>query len=296
MRADGIKLKGADPMYTVAAHIMDKRYDAMNSITIYLPHEPVKAYVNKCRNENRPTSHLAVLLCAYIRTLTKFPELNRFVINKNIYARRDISVGMVVLKKGSLSHGTMNKVKFKITDNIDQVTKKINKYIEENSAPVEGTNATDKLVNTLLGIPGLLRFGVPFIKVLDKLGWLPQSILDASPFHESFVITNLASIKTNHIFHHCYEFGTISVFLSMGNSVEVPGRVKGEIVHEKCMPIGVVMDERIASGGYFALAFKHFEKLLKNPELLETELKYDDVSIDPNIPVNKRKYLKFFND
>ena len=34
MRADGKKIKNADPMYKVAAHIMNKRVDSMNMITI----------------------------------------------------------------------------------------------------------------------------------------------------------------------------------------------------------------------------------------------------------------------
>ena len=32
MRRDGKKLKGTDPMYTVAAYIMNRRVDAMNMI------------------------------------------------------------------------------------------------------------------------------------------------------------------------------------------------------------------------------------------------------------------------
>ena len=85
----------------------------------------------------------------------------------------------------------------------------------------------------------------------------------------SMGITNLASIRTNHIYHHCYEFGTTSVFLAMGNTREVPKRKVGEIVFEKCIPIGVTMDERICSGSYFATAFKVLKKYLKQPELLE---------------------------
>ena len=57
----------------------------------------------------------------------------------------------------------------------------------------------------------------------------------------SLGITNLASIRTNHIYHHCYEFGTTSVFMAMGNTREVPKRKGDEIVFEKCMPIGVTM-------------------------------------------------------
>ena len=82
-------------------------------------------------------------------------------------------------------------------------------------------------------------------------------------------ITNLASIRTNHIYHHCYEFGTTSVFLAMGNTREVPKRKGSEIVFEKCMPIGVTMDERIASGSYFALAFRKMRAYLRDPRLLE---------------------------
>ena len=85
----------------------------------------------------------------------------------------------------------------------------------------------------------------------------------------NFVISNLASIRTNHIYHHIYEFGTTSMILTMGNSREVPKRKGGEIVFEKCMPIGVVMDERIASGSYFAIAFRRLKQYLRNPELLE---------------------------
>ena len=57
----------------------------------------------------------------------------------------------------------------------------------------------------------------------------------------------------------------------MGNMREIPKRTTdGEIIHEKCIPFGLVMDERIASGSYFALAFRVFKKYLANPELLET--------------------------
>ena len=117
--------------------------------------------------------------------------------------------------------------------------------------------------------------------MLDKYGLLPKKIIDASPFHTSAVVTNLASIRTNHIYHHTYDFGTTSIALAMGNLREVPVRVKGEVVFERCMPIGLVMDERIASGSYFALAFRHMQKHLRNPALLETPPA--EILRDPNL-------------
>ncbi len=268
MRADGKRIKNADPMYTVAAYIMDKRVDSMNMITIDIPIEPIKEYLNEKRKQGKNISHMAVVLAAYIRTMKEFPELNRFVVNRKIYQRNEIAVGMVVLKAGQVDHGTMSKMYFNENNTIFEVNDIIDKYVEENREAPDN-NSTEKLIKILLSVPGILPIGVGIFKWLDKRGLLPKSIIDASPFHMSLGITNLASIRTNHIYHHCYEFGTTSVFMAMGNTREVPKRKGDEIVFEKCMPIGVTMDERIASGSYFALAFRKMRAYLRNPALLE---------------------------
>ena len=93
MRRDGKRLKHADPMYTVAAHIMDRRSDAMNMITIDIPLEPIQKYIIQKRKEGISISHIAVILAAYVQTVAEYPEINRFVVNKNLYARNEIAVG-----------------------------------------------------------------------------------------------------------------------------------------------------------------------------------------------------------
>ena len=269
MRADGKRIKNADPMYTVAAYIMDKRVDSMNMITIDIPTEPIKEYLNEKRKQGTNISHMSVVLAAYIRTMKEFPELNRFVVNKKIYQRNEIAVGMVVLKPGEMGHGTMSKMYFNENNTIFEVNDIIDKYVTENREAPEN-NGTEKIIKILLSLPGVLPIGVAIFKWLDKHNLLPKAIIDMSPFHMSLGITNLASIRTNHIYHHCYEFGTTSVFMAMGNTREVPKRKGDEIIFEKCMPIGVTMDERIASGSYFALAFRKMRTYLRNPQLLET--------------------------
>jgi len=268
MRADGRRLKDTDPMYRVAAHIMDKRVDSMNMTTIDIPYEPMQAYVNKKRKEGINISHMALVIAAYLRTMAEYPELNRFVVNKKVYARNEIAVGMVVLKSLKDHNGTMSKMYFSAEDTVFDVNNTINTYVAENQAAPEN-NKTEKIIKILLSFPGLLTVGVKLFKFLDKHGLLPKAIIDMSPFHMSLGITNLASIRTNHIYHHCYEFGTTSVFLAMGNLREVPKRKGGEIAFERSLPIGVTMDERICSGSYFATAFKTLKKYLANPELLE---------------------------
>ena len=268
MRADGKRLRHTDPMYRVAAHIMDTRVDSINMTTIDIPYEPIQEYINKKRKEGIRISHMALVIAAYIRTMAEFPELNRFVVNKKIYTRNEVAVGMVVLKSLEDHNGTMSKMYFDKANTVFEVNDIINKYVEENR-DVPENNSTEKLIKILLSIPGLLTVGVKVFKFMDRYGLLPKAIINASPFHMSMGITNLASIRTNHIYHHCYEFGTTSVFMAMGNLREVAKRKGDEIIFVRSLPIGVTMDERICSGSYFASAFKALKKYLANPELLE---------------------------
>lgn len=267
MRKDGRLIKTMDPMYQVAMHIMAKRNDALNMIEIDIPMEPIQKYLNEKRKQGHALSHLTVVLATYVRAIAEFPELNRFVVNKRLYARNEITVGMVVLKPGE-HDGTMNKMFFKPTDTIFDVQKTLDDYVEQNRRTGE-TNSTDKMISALLSIPGLCRIGVPLFKLADRWGLLPKSVIDLSPFHCSMTITNLGSIRTNFIYHHVYNFGTTTSVMAMGNAKEVPVR-KGETVEfVRCTPIGVVMDERVCSGSYYASAFRYMEKFFKNPALLE---------------------------
>ncbi len=284
MRRDGKKIKVEHVEYALTPHIMPDRCDAMNMCEVDVPVKPMQDYLNAKRKEGHKISHLALIMAAYVRLIGEFPELNRFIVNKKVYARNELIVGMVVLKAGKMDNGTMSKVNFDPADTVFDVNSKITEYIEINRQ--DGDNSTDKLAKFLLKIPGLLRFGVNLLKWMDKHGWLPRAIIDASPFHATMSITNLASIRTQHVYHHVYNFGTTSVFLAMGKTREVARQNdNGEIYLEKCMPIGIVMDERICSGSYYASAFKKFLKYLEKPELLE-------IKPDPEKVVRETKYRK----
>ena len=279
-RKDGVRVKDADPMYAIVPYIMDKRYDAMNMITLDIPVEPLKAYIRAKRQEGHYISHLGIVISTYLKTVAQFPLLNRFIVNKKIYDRKNFDVAMVVLKDGDGDmEGTMSKVRFDLTDTIFEVQKKMDDYIAMNRAE-KNKNSTDRLIKALLRLPGLPNFAVGLFKWMDRRGILPLSVINASPFHTSLTVSNLASIRTNHIYHHCYEFGTTSVFITMGNLREVPFREKGEVVFKTCLPLGVVMDERICSGHYFASAFQCMRRYFADPRLLEKTL--DEESGDGN--------------
>ncbi len=267
-RADGKRVRKADPMYTVVPYIMDKRNDAMNMTTVDIPVEPIQDYINAKRKEGVRLSHMSVVTAAYLRIAYEFPLLNNFIVNKKIYTHNEFKVAMVVLKSLATEEETMSKVQFELDDNIFEVNEKMDAYVETNRQ-ASTKNNTDKMISFLVSLPGVCNIAVGLFKLLDRYGLLPKFITDLSPFHASLTITNLASIRTNHIYHHIYNFGTTSVFIAMGKNREVPKKKNGEIVFEKCIPLGVVMDERICSGLYFAKAFRAFKNYLANPALLE---------------------------
>ena len=269
MRSDGTRVMQDDPMYHLIPYFLTKRYDAMNMITLDIPEAPLRAYMNAKRREGKSVSHLALVLTAYLLTVEEFPALNRFIVGKKIYQHNDITAAMVVLKPGT-DVDTMSKIRLTPGDDIFDVQKKITDYIEQNRQQGEA-NGLDTFMNKLVKHTGLLSFATGLIRMADRLGILPKSLIDLSPFHASLLITNLASIRTNHIYHHVYQFGTTSISIAMGNMREVPRRSRDGYVFDRCIPMGVVMDERIASGHYFAQAFSLLKKYLANPELMERE-------------------------
>lgn len=265
-RADGTRIRNENPMYYLIPQFLTKRYDAQNMITVDIPVEPLRRYMNEKRREGIAVSHIALILCAYLKAAEKFPALNRFIVNKKIYQHNDFTVSMVVLRPGS-ANDTFSKIHLDFGDDILTVQRKIDEYINENRQDSE--NPLDKLMGTLVGMSGLLSFACGALRWADKHNLLPKSIIEVSPFHASVLFSNLASIRTNHIYHHVYEFGTTSVGITMGNMREIPRTVKGEIVLERCIPLGVVMDERICSGHYFAQVFSYIKELLNDPHLME---------------------------
>ncbi|MCD8117099.1 MAG: hypothetical protein LUE21_08325 [Oscillospiraceae bacterium] len=271
-RVDGTRVRDEGPMYYLIPHFMTERHDSMNMTTIDIPIEPMRKYLNAKRREGIRINNMTLILAAYVQMVSEFPSLNRFVARRRIFQHNDIAVSLVVLRPGErANNSTMGKLYFDPEDTVFDVQRKMDEYMEKNSSNAEeDANGLDKTMGVLCRLGGLLDVAGWLLRFMDKHGLLPKFLVDVSPFHASLLLTNLTSIRTNHIYHHVYDFGTTSIALAMGNIRDVPKRGKGgEIELVRCLPIGVVMDERICSGHYFALAFARLKELLSNPEIME---------------------------
>ena len=268
MRPDGKRVKDLPPIVAAIPYIMPKRYDAQNTITEYIDEELIKSYIREKRRTGVRINHMAVIIAAYYRAVMYNPKLNYFIMNSKVYKRNHFCVSFVILKK--LADGRPDETSLKIfltpEDTVFSIQQKITDAVSANAA-TEQKNNTDKFARMMFSIPLLPKIVIWLAYHLDKLGLLPRKIIDLSPFHTSMFITNLASIKTSYIHHHCYEFGTTSVFVCMGKPV--PNYMSGDL-HKKMMPLGIVMDERICTGYEYASFCSDFRKYIRQPELLET--------------------------
>ena len=271
MRPDGTRVKGLTPIVQALPHIMPKRYDAMNWANDYLDEDIIKAYIRQKRREGHLVTHMSLLISAYYKAALENPKVNYFIMNRKVYKRNHFCVSFVILK--TREDGTPDETCIKLflhpEDTIFTIGQRIKELVDQNLEKVHNNN-TDKFVNWAFSVPGLARavFGLAYR--LDQVGLLPRKIIDLSPFHTSMFITNLASINTRFIYHHCYEFGTTGVFVCMGKPVPDPNAPAGS--RKKQLPLGVVMDERIATGIEYSRFFAAFERYVKKPELLETPL------------------------
>lgn len=268
MRPDGTRVKGLSAVVQALPYVMPKRYDAQNMTTETADEDIIRKYIREKRREGRGVTHMSLLIAAYYRAFLQHPKVNYFIMNSKIYKRNHFCVSFVMLK--TRADGTPDETVLKIflepADDVFSITEKIRAAIDRN-AQREHNNATDRFVNVAFSVPGLAWLIFRGAYLMDRLGILPRKIIDLSPFHTSLFITNLASIKTRSIYHHCYEFGTTSVFVCMGKPV--PDYMGGDLTR-KVMPIGVVMDERICTGYEYAAFYSDFKGYLRDLSQLET--------------------------
>ena len=269
-RSDGKKIKKLTPIFKIMPCVMLDRADSQVYFKQDIALKYLDEYIDRKAEEGIRLSYMNIIYAAIVRIIGERPRLNRFAMNGALYQRDKIYVSLVI-KKSLTDDGveTPLKLKFNGDENIFEIKEKLDATIEKNK-DVEASNKTDKLVSILSAIPsGLIRAIVKFLMFLDKHGIMPKKIIEASPFHTSVFLTNVGSLGIDSIYHHIYNFGTTSMFFSMGKKKKSYIYEDEEFKEEKCITLAFVGDERICDGYYYASSFKLLSKYLKKPELLE---------------------------
>lgn len=223
-RPDGRIVRNVEPLQMIMPYIMKTRNDSMNMYEDTFPCEGMDTYIKAKEQEGIKLSYMHILIAATVRLMALRPQLNRFVMHGRIYARPKIWVSFVVhptLEDGSV--GTTLKLCFEGTESILEIAQIINDAIERETTKRTGENGTDKLARVLTRVPSpIIRLAVNTLMWMDKHNLLPKAIIDLSPFHTSFFITNLKSLGINYVHHHTYNFGTTGLFFAIGKEKIVP--------------------------------------------------------------------------
>lgn len=269
-RPDGKRVKSGDPIVSLTPYIMTRRSDAQVFTTQHMEVEAVTQYINQKRQEGVKVSHMAILIAAWLRTVCEFPSINRFVLGNRLYARNELAVSFVTIKgRGEHVKETVCKLYFDPRDTLPEVSEKLERAIKK-AREAEENSMVNRLACALLSIPLLTGALVGLLKAMDRIGIMPKAIIDASPFHTSLFVSNMASLKMNSIYHHIYDFGSTSVFIGMGKpGYQIKGLTGEKLKLEKTIPLGVVIDERIMGGAQFGMAFAYMNSFLRHPERLE---------------------------
>ena len=270
-RKDGRLLRSLDPFYKFAPFIMKMKNDANNSFADSIEITEVERFLKKKRTEGYPgMGMLHVFLASYVRVVSQKPALNRFIAGQRIYARNCIEIVMIVKKKMSIEAGeTSIKLKLDPRDTISDIYHKINAEVDKIKNGKE--TDTDDVAKALIKIPRvILKFCVFILGILEYFGKLPQSLIDASPFHGSLIVTDLGSIGIPPVYHHLYNFGNIPLFLAFGAKRRVCElQSDGSVAEKKYVDYTLVLDERISDGFYFAQVFKYLKSYIRHPQQLD---------------------------
>ncbi len=274
-RTDGRRVRTLSPMAQLTAYFQVERNTCSNLFEESFEITHVERYIRQKRREGLTDFGIThVLLAAYCRGLAKYPQLNRFIAGQKVYSRgNDIQYCMVIKKDMTVeSPDTSIKVHLTPYDTAEDVYNKLNAAVESVKKHQDEESSFDNLMMALTTIPSVfMKFTVWLLKLLDYFGMLPKFLLELSPFHGSLFFTSMGSLGIKPIYHHLYDFGNLPAFGAFGckrKAYEV--QEDGSVALRKYIDLKFVLDERICDGFYYATFFKHYRRILRNPEILDT--------------------------
>ncbi len=271
-RKDGTLIRDLDAMHFVVPLLYPDRCDNEAYISERIDLTNLNAYLKK-KNETEtefPYTMFHVILAALVKTVTLRPKLNRFIQNKNMYQRNEVSASFVVKKQFSdRGEEALAFIHSKDTDTVDTIHDNIKSQVM-----FCRSDSKDRSTDSMEFFTKLPRFvsktAVHAVTFLDRHGWCPRVLIATDPYYASAIISNLGSIKLKSGYHHLTNWGTCSLFCIIGEKGMNPVfKPDGTYEMRETLDLGLTIDERLADGYYYSKSVRLLKHLLQNPELLE---------------------------
>ena len=271
-RRDGVLLRDLDAMHAFTPYLYPNRADNEAFIRDVIDLTAVDAYLKEknAQNPELPYKLFHVILAATVKTVTLRPKMNRFIQGYRTYQRRELTTAFVVKKQfADEAHEALAYISFDGSATIDSIHARILEEIQ--------TCRGDQLDNSTAGMDALtklprfvLRFVMWILHRLDFYGRVPNFLVKTDPNYASIFFSNLGSIKLQAGYHHLCNWGTNSLFITIGETKMRPVfQDDGTYEMRNTVEIGMTVDERIADGYYYSGTVRLLKYLMEHPQLLD---------------------------
>lgn len=272
-RKDAVKLRRLDSMHYIMPLLFPTRCESEVFIHQRIDLTNANEYIRTKNLENPEFRYslFHIIIAAILKTVVLRPHLNRFISAPNIYQRNNLSAAFIV--KTGMTDDAQESLAFiqaEENDNLDTIRRKIYAKVEECRDP-KPKDGSERAMAVVARMPGVIRSLIGYIvRALDHKGLMPQSVIADDPHYASVFISQLGSIRLGAAYHHLTNWGTNSLFLTVGEKKMRPFYdIKGNVTMKNSIELGFTVDERISDGFYFAKSIRLMKKLLEHPELLE---------------------------
>lgn len=289
-RPDGTLVKDISKFQELAFHIMPDRTNsnALFDLSIDLQH--TFAYLEKYNDKPKGEriTLFEIILAALGRAMMLRPKSNRFVQGRRLFQRNELSIMFVVKKQKTEEGEEINaKILFSPYDTLQDVSIRTKKIVSEARS---GTSSNAEKIEFFGRLPRwIIRIIAKVLFITNKINCPIYSVTKEMPMFASVFLTHLGSIDLDAVYHHLYEMGTTSFFISTGKVHKAPiiDQETEEILVHPMMQLRLNIDERVADGIYWVRTVKLLKNFIQNPSLMEEPIDVTDELLDKL----KLKYL-----
>ncbi|MGC4153056.1 MAG: 2-oxo acid dehydrogenase subunit E2 [Propionicimonas sp.] len=268
-RHDATRVELGRGFKAVFPYIMKGRNESIAYYPVRVDAENLLAYVEQKKGTPEEITIFESVLLALTRILRERPTLNRYIIGRRLYQRRNVDLSFVARKRYTLDSDESNVfVKLKPEDDAAMVLSKIRGEIR--TVKTGDQTADEGLIDLFLRLPrGLLRVAVKLLSIWDFYVDTPGFLRGVDPLRCSAYVANLGSVGMGAAYHHLFEWGTCSLFVTIGQikPTVVVGE-DGSPTVRRTLELKIALDERIADGYYDARALELFDAYLNDPAQL----------------------------
>ena len=257
-RADASVAEGVAPYRRIMPFLMRTRAESVVLFEQTLNIGDTLRFLRDFRRDHpdAPATFLHVVTAAAVKTLDLHPSLNRFASGGRLYQRDGIWISYSA--KQELVEGSpvmVLKRRFDPSADFEGIVGKMRSELVLARSGRRST--TDKELGAILRLPAVgVRALVGLERAVDSLGLLPGAYIRNDPLFASMMIANLGSVGLDAAYHHLYEYGTISLFCTIGR------------IADDRVTLRFTYDERIEDGLYAAHALQDFKRFVERPETL----------------------------